>query len=198
MKRTLSVLLGAIATLQLFGDANDLPLLIDYERSSIEISGKAFGFIPATFLVEHFQAVVAASGNPIRLKKADFMFSYQDLKSGHEGRDRKIHNWLESKTYPEGRFTLRKIENEEGVLIAVGPLTLHGVSKEARFEYRIEENDGIISLNAVAKINYSDWGLPPLRIFIFKIRPALKISLNIEARRDSQFEAANTMPDSHF
>lgn len=167
--------------------AGNEPWKIDYDRSMIEITGTALGFVPSIFSVTEFQAAVKSDADPLVLKGAEVTFSYADLSSGYANRDRKIHNWLEAERFPEGRFSLLEVEEVEGSgsFVALGELKLHGVTKAARFVCDLDEVDGRLILKAEAKIDYREWGLPPLRILLFKVNHVLKISLQIEGHASS-------------
>lgn len=154
-------------------------LKIDYETSRLEIHAEAFGFIPAKFWFSEFEAEIELDESKMELKSAEFRFSYEDLTSGRENRDRKIRNWLESARYPEGRFVAERFLERDGERIAIGQLRLHGVSRQAEFVYSLDGDNEEVRLTAEANIDYREWGLPTLRVMFLSVSPNLKVRIDV-------------------
>lgn len=154
-------------------------LEIDRAASSIEIEGKALGFIPANFVVEEFDATIALQERTLELKGAEIALAYDTLTSGAEARDRKIRDWLEADRYPNGSFRLQRTERIGDERFAIGTLRLHGQSGEARFQYDTSIDGKVVTVRAKALIDYRKWGLPVLRVLFFKVRPELEIRLEL-------------------
>lgn len=178
MKRLRALAWACLATA--VARADDVKLETNYKASSIEVAGEAWGFIPADFAFRSFEAEIAIDDSGKALAAAEFRFSYLDLSSGSRARDKRIHEWLEAERFPEGRFLLERVEwDADGKLEAVGQLTLHGVTREARFGYALERELGAARLDAVAQIDYRQWGLPTLRVLVFSVDPVLEIRIRI-------------------
>jgi polyisoprenoid-binding protein YceI len=151
------------------------PLRVDYGASSVEIHGKAAGFFPATFRFDQFEAALQLGADGTQVTEATFQFRYDEITSGSTGKDKKVRDWLEAETYPIGTFTSERVETENGTTYLVGPLQLHGQSHPARFRCEVVRRDGQVNFLSQATIDYSDWGLPDLRIFAFKVQQELEI-----------------------
>lgn len=168
--------------------ADELSLEVDYERSSMKIEAKAMGLIPAVLRFEEFTADVAVDEETRELREATVSFRIDSLTSPRGKRDRKVKDWLDADTYPEGGFELLRVEEEDGAPVAVGELTLHGQTREARFRYELGESGEGVALTAESTIDYREWGLPIMRILFFKVSPKLKISLELQGRLVAQDE----------
>ena len=153
---------------------------IDFEASRISIVAKAWGIEPDEFVFKEFQAkIVLDDAN--HLAAARFDFSYLDLASGHPRRDRRILEWLEAEQHPAGSFLLESLATEDGQTYAVGQLTLHGQTHQARFAYTFHPPQAPTRIEAIARIDYREWGLPTLSILFVTINPILEIKLSIHS-----------------
>ena len=163
--------------------SESLSLQVDYENSSIRIIGKALGFVPAGFAFKTFRAEVSLEKDSLQMTKAVFILPYKELSSGSEMKDRRIHAWLDVENHPNGQFELTEHLLEKARSVAKGRLLLHGQTEIAQFEYESTKKDeDTVALNAVAKIDYRNWGLPIFRVFIFGVNPTLEIRLHLEGK----------------
>lgn len=149
------------------------PLQIDHATSSIQIHGKAAGLFPAEFRFETFEAALEI--REAEIVDASFAFRYDEITSGSAAKDKKIRGWLEAETYPLGSFTTERVEVEDGITYLAGSLLLHGKTRPARFRCQLAEDEGEVLFQARATIDYSDWDLPDLRIFLFTVQRELEI-----------------------
>ncbi len=114
------------------------------------------------------------------------------VETGNGRRDDDLRgaNFFEAAKYPEITFKSARIEKRGDGYVAVGPLTMHGVSKEIALPFTINgkikdpRGNEHIGIEAGVTINRQDWGLAYSRTMDnggLVVGNEVKIELNVEA-----------------
>ena len=114
------------------------------------------------------------------LLSAEFSFRFSDFSTDNKKRDAKMLRWMESETYPEARFTLRRVETGEEGRVAFGDLSMHGQVKEIAIPFTMETAGGRFVLDAAYTLDHREWGLEKIRLFIFTVDPVMEIRIHLE------------------
>ncbi|HSI07789.1 MAG TPA: YceI family protein [Rariglobus sp.] len=155
------------------------PLVIDPAQSRVEIVVKAT-VDSFTGKLEAYKAAVAVEGGHIAT--ASFRFNCSAIRTGKEGRDEAMNDWLETTKYPEGVFTLASFEPAaEGHFKACGILMLHGVSHEIVFPVSVIMDRKVYAIDGEAPLDTRDFGLPVIRKFgLLKVDPLVKVRFHLQ------------------
>lgn len=181
MMKPLSLLLAAALGLPLAAFAKPAPLLLDTTHSRIAVDVKA--------TVDSFTAHLSVSDATIivdpdtgQVVSAHAAFNFLDLKTGKTDRDRAMHEWQETPKYPTVVFALAMLTPlPDGTFLATGDFTLHGQTRRISFPTKIDRTNGNYTIDAEAKLDTRDFGLPVIRKFaVLKVTPELRVRLHLE------------------
>jgi len=153
------------------------------EKSHSFVGVEVHASPPHHFTVEvtDYEAEIEVEDQEPRSARFDFHFA--DLKSGNGRRDRKMQHWMETDTYPDGRFELERVENSpEGGLRGIGLLYMHGVSQPVVVDFAWEERAGELHFVGESQINYSGWNLGTISLLFFKVSPELHVRFDLAGR----------------
>lgn len=117
------------------------------------------------------------------------------LDTDDKDRDRRLRgpDFLESRRYTEIRFVSRRVERAGGGFVAIGSLTVRGVTREVRVPYTIEQAApglairGAISITGSTKISRKDFDLmwrPNPELANLFVGDQVTIELNLVALPD--------------
>lgn len=154
-------------------------LVIDQAQSSVEIVVKAT-LDSFTGKLDAYNAAVTVEGGHVAT--ASFRFKCSAIRTGKEGRDEAMNEWLETPKYPEGVFTLASLEpTTEGYFKARGTLMLHGVSHEIVFPVSVITDRKVYALDGEAPLDTRDFGLPVIRKFgLLKVDPLVRVRFHLQ------------------
>jgi polyisoprenoid-binding protein YceI len=155
------------------------PLVIDLAQSRVEIVVKAT-VDSFTGKLEAYKAAVAVEGGHIAT--ASFRFNGSAIRTGKEGRDEAMNDWLETSKYSEAVFTLASLEpTTEGHFKAHGTLMLHGVSRGIVFPVSVITDRAVYAIDGEAQLDTRDFGLPVIRKFgLLKVDPLVKVRFHLQ------------------
>ena len=96
----------------------------------------------------------------------DVVIRTASLDTDDKDRDRRLSgpDFLESRKFAEIRFVSRRIERTGNHLVAVGDLTVRGVTREVRVPYAIDKSSpalgaGVIGISGTTKVSRKDFDL---------------------------------------
>lgn len=155
------------------------PLVIDRAQSRVEIVVKAT-VDSFTGKLDAYNATVTVEGG--RVATATFLFNCSAIRTGKEGRDEAMNEWLETSKHPEGAFTLAALEPAAaGHLNARGTLSLHGVKHEIVFPVSVITDHKVYAIDGEAPVDTRNFGLPVIRKFgLLKVDPIVKIRFHLQ------------------
>ncbi len=169
--------LALLALLPLAALAAERPLKIDRSRSFVDVDVDATKNFTAHLDRYEARVVVDDAG---KIKGAVFTFKFRDLKTGNEGRDADMINWLGGGD-PEGRFELGNLAiTPDGQGQASGRLTYHGVTERVEFPINLAKADGNYTVTGDTTIDHRNWGLKVIRkALLFTVNPEVKIRFKL-------------------
>ncbi len=153
---------------------------INKKASEIRVESKATPPHTVKSFVRDYSADIQLDTKTLAVSKAEFSFKLKDFDSAHEKRDKKMYSWIESDRFPEIAFKLTNIIEVNGQTIGEGSLTMHGVSKEIEVPFSIIRKGDTLLLDGSAGFSYEDWNLEIIRLFLFRVRPDLKVTFHLE------------------
>ena len=177
--RYLSAVLLA-AGLALTAAAAERPLLVDPAQSHIEVAVKATvdSFVGRLAAYEP-EIAVADDGTIARARLA---FRFRDVQTGKEGRDKAMHKWQQSETFPDGTFVLSSLTPAEGATAtARGRLSLHGITRDIEFPVSVNRDGPRYAIDGDASVDTRDFGLPGIRMFaLLKVDPVVHVRFHLQ------------------
>lgn len=154
-------------------------LEVDKTLSSIEVDCKATGHSFTSVLKDYS---ISGSGNPLTLRPdaLKIAWKFKDLDSSDKKRDAEMMKWLGGKD-PEGSFKFTKTwAEEDGVLKAMGTLTINGVSQTVAFPVTIAKKDGNVVSEGKVVFKYTDFKLPVIRaMMVMTVDPTLVVRFHL-------------------
>ena len=160
--------------------AAERTLAIDPVQSRIEFGVKATmgSFVGVLNTYEAEITLDEASA----VKSAALTFKFSELTTGEDKRDRHMHEWQETPTYPDCRFELTRLTSQaDGMRLAEGRLTLHGLTRPLSFPVRITTEGQRLIIDGEAVVNTVDFGLPIIRKFLaLKVSPEVMVRFHLQ------------------
>lgn len=125
--------------------------VVDYERSQINFSSTHAGenFIGQ---FKDWQADISFDKTHLDASKATVIFNMSAVSTGKDLYDDTLpqSDWFDVKNYPQAKFQTSKIlALENGGYMAIGELTLRGMTKEVSFNFTLDHlNDTEVHMRA--------------------------------------------------
>jgi polyisoprenoid-binding protein YceI len=154
-------------------------LQIDQSQSTIEV---AISSTTSSFLgrLEKYLATIECEPSQALPTKADVVFDFKDLKTGVQGRDAHMLEWLKYTENPTGAFHLTGWSTEGGETLALGQLTLHGVKCDIRVPVVIKHQLQQYDIQGSVALDHRDFGLKRIRMaLLFTVNPHLKVNFHL-------------------
>lgn len=160
------------------GLAATLELDAQQSRISVAVATSVHDF---TGTVEVFQNSISFDQRDGQPRKADVSFDFKDLKTGSKGRDRDMLKWLSRAANPKAHFHLTGWKQEGTNSIALGDLTLHGVTQSVQMPTAIKREEDKIEISGMAKLDYRDFKLPVIReMLMFSVDPHMVVTFQLK------------------
>lgn len=173
-KILMSAMLSALAAA-----ATASPLEIDSHQSKIAVSVSATAHSFAGQL-QKYDARIECDAQAALPTKADVSFNFADLKTGNTSRDEAMLKWLEYTNSPTASFHLTGWKQNGATNIALGELTLHGVSKEIQMPAVIKHDGDAWDISGEAEFDHRDFKLSRIRkALILTVDPHLKVTFHL-------------------
>lgn len=162
--------------------AADRTLVLDPVQSRVEIGVKA--------TVDSFTGKLAQPAAVVSLAPdgsvatARLAFKFRDILTGKEKRDRAMHDWQQSDTFPDGEFVLVSLAaTAPGQFNARGRLTFHGVTRELVFPVTIALDQAVYAIDGEAVVDTREFGLPIIRMLgLLKVDPLVRVRFHLQGR----------------
>lgn len=152
---------------------------VDKDRSRIQVDAKATGHA-FTGTLKDFTA--SGSGDLSMLKPADFKlsWSFADLDTDDTKRDAEMVKWLGGGA-PKGGFQFVKTwAGKDGSTMAMGNLTIHGVTKTISFPYTAKKEGDWVTIDGRVSLDYQDFKLPIIRsMAVMTVDPKLVVRFHV-------------------
>ncbi len=167
--------------------AAERPLVIDLAQSRVEIVVRAT-MDSFTGKLARFDPAVGV-GDDGRVVSARLAFHFLDIATGKEGRDKAMHKWQETGKFPDGVFVLTSLEPAvapDSGFVAVGRLTLHGVTRDLRFPASVIRDAATYAIDGDATVDTREFGLPIVRMMgVLKVDPLVHVRFHLQGRTTS-------------
>ncbi len=154
-------------------------LEVDQEKSRIQVDAKATGH-SFTGTLEDYSATVKGDAGSIDPEAFDLTWSFKDLKTKDEKRDKEMLAWLGGGN-PKGSFTFTKTwTTAKGEKYAMGTLTIKGVSKAVSFPFTAVKEGEWVTIDGKVAMNYEDFKLPLIRsMVVMTVDPKLSVRFHV-------------------
>lgn len=123
---------------------------------------------------------------------AHIIIDASKFDSGNGARDRDVRDMLNVGMYPEITFELKSVlglddtplSEIDGSYVAMGVLTVHGISKEIRVPVHLHYNEESLTVEGSTEAKYTDYGIDPPRVagFIGRAPDELRLHVKIVAK----------------
>jgi polyisoprenoid-binding protein YceI len=137
---TTLMLAGLIATAAA-REAQGAQYEIAPEGSNVQFSVPVFGVSKVTGKFMRYDVKIdAGKKTDLSQAKVVAVIETASVDTGSDSWDGKLRTpaWFDAQKYPEIRFESRRVKKSGGKWAAVGPLTIHGVTKEVTLPFSIE------------------------------------------------------------
>jgi polyisoprenoid-binding protein YceI len=139
-----------------------------------------------------FSGTILLDEKDISKSSVEVTIKTASINTGNEKRDSdlKAEGFLEAEKYPEITFKSKRIEKNDDGYVAVGDLTLHGVTKEISLPFNLigpikdPWGNNRIGIQATLEINRQDYGVSWSKTMDnggLIVGDEVKIELNVEA-----------------
>jgi polyisoprenoid-binding protein YceI len=169
-----------------FGRAAEKPLAVDVAQSRVDVAVKVTVDSFVAKLTRYDAAVMVADDG--RITSARLGFKFHDIETGKESRDKAMHKWQQTETYPEGQFVLTALQPANGNgFTAFGRLMLHGVTREIQFPVSVTRDGDRLAIDGDAPIDVREFGLPVIRMLgLLKVDPLVHVRFHLQGRAEGQ------------
>jgi len=117
------------------------PYEISPEGSNVQFSVPVFGVSKVTGKFMRYDVKIDAGKKPdLSQAKVVAVIEMASVDTGSDAWDGKLRAaaWFDAQKYPEIRFESRRVRKSAGKWEAIGPLTIHGVTKEITLPFSFE------------------------------------------------------------
>ena len=138
------------------------------EGSNVQFSVPVFGVSKVTGKFMRYDVKIDAGKKPDPAQaKVVAVIEMASIDTGSDSWDGKLRTaaWFDAQKFPEIRFESRRVRRVAGKWEAVGPLTIHGVTKEITLPFRIEGRfagprpDDRIGIHATFSFDRREFGM---------------------------------------
>ena len=154
-------------------------LELDPQQSKVEVvvSATMDSFVGH---LQKYDAQVECEPQVVLPSKAEVSFDFTDLKTGNKDRDAAMLKWLDYTANPKVTFHLDTWKQAGMTNIAVGQLTIHGVTKAVESPVVVKEEGRAWDINGTTEFDYRDFNLPKIRkALVLTVDPHLKVAFHL-------------------
>lgn len=184
MSRSLARLFLGLSLATAAAVAAERPLTVDHALSRIQADVKATGH-SFTARLGQFDAAIGVAGDG-QVSSAKVSFKFAELVTGKEKRDKEMHAWQQTTSFPDVSFVLTSLEpagNATAGWNAIGRLTLHGTTREVRFPISILRDNARTVIDGAVPLDTREYGLPVIRMMaVLKVDPIVQVSFHLEGQ----------------
>lgn len=168
------------ASMAMSASAGQQALVVDFAQSRIEVAVKATMDSFVGQLSAYEPAILV--GDDGGVVSARVAFNFRDLGTGKAKRDKAMHKWQQTDTFPDGRFILQSIDPADGSsTMASGQLTLHGNTRDIRFPVTLRRNGPLYVFDGDVPVDTREFGLPGIRMFgVLKVDPVVHVRFHLQ------------------
>lgn len=165
--RAFALLLGALIALAP-GRLPAAEYAIDPDHSNVQFSVPVLGVSRVTGKFMRYDVKIAAGkARDLSQASATAVIEIASVATGSDTWDAKLRTpaFFDAQKYPEIRFQSRRVKSVKGRWGAVGPLTLHGVTKEITLPFTIQgrfsgpKPDEVLGVHATFSFDRREFGM---------------------------------------
>jgi polyisoprenoid-binding protein YceI len=125
------------------------------------------------------EGIVIFSPSDLETASLDVKLDASSIKTGNDKKDEHANSedWLDTKKYPEIRFTSSKFQKQDDKYLVYGTMKLHGVEKDVQIPFSYNEESG--EFNGSFVVNRSDYGVTGVGMKAKFVGEEIEISFNI-------------------
>ena len=171
--------------------AAEQPLSIDLTQSRVEVAVKATGDSFVAHLKHYEPSVTIADDGSI--VSARLAFHFRDIATGKAARDKEMHEWQQTDSFPDGTFVLNSLQPATGTgYMAFGRLTFHGVTRDIQFPVSLSQEGTRLAIDGDATVDTREFGLKIIRKFGFlKVDPLVHVRFHLQGSASAKREASS-------
>jgi polyisoprenoid-binding protein YceI len=134
--------------------------------------------------LEHYEPSITF-GPDGHITGARVGFHFLDVHTGKEKRDRAMHEWQQTKEFPDGEFVLDTLTpGAGGVSVARGRLTLHGRTQVLEFPVTLTTQGDVCAIDGDAVVDTREFNLPVIRMLgLLKVDPLVHVRFHLQGHR---------------
>ncbi len=140
---------------------SDLPMWeIDYQDSKLVFKGDQAG-APFEGQWQSWQAQLQFAPEALEQSKFDVMIDIASVTSGDEERDGYIvgEDFFDVQNHTQARFLATEFIQRDNQFVAVGKLTMKGITHDTEFVFSVTSEGAIKTLNGTAKLDRLAWNI---------------------------------------
>ena len=160
--------------------AAEQPLSIDFAQSRVDVAVKATVDSFVAHLTQYEPSVMLADDG--KVASARVTFHFRDVVTGKTSRDKAMHEWQHTDSFPDGSFVLSSLQpTANDGYMAFGRLTVHGVTRDIQFPISLSRDGTRLAIDGDAAVDTRDFGLPIIRMFrVLKVNPLVHVRFHVE------------------
>jgi polyisoprenoid-binding protein YceI len=160
--------------------AAERPLSIDLAQSHVDVAVKASVDSFVAHLTQYEPSVIMADDGSVT--SARLAFHFRDVVTGKASRDKAMHEWQHTDSFPDGTFVLSSLQPAADTgYTAFGRLTLHGVTRDIQFPISLSRDGTRLAIDGDAAVDTRDFDLPIIRMFgVLKVNPLVRVRFHLQ------------------
>lgn len=174
-KYLFSILFLIVAPLSLIATE----LIVDTEGSSVRVDVKASPPHSFTCDLQQYDASIDVDSSTGEINSAQLTFQLTDLETHNDKRNKKMLNWMDVEKFNTIRWTMTSVEEIDGQTVALGEMTMHGVTMAIDIPFTLSIAEGSYTLTGSVDFDYMSFDLPKIRLFLFTVKPNLHVNFTL-------------------
>ena len=157
-------------------------LVIDPAASRVSVDVKASPPHSFTCDLQAYEADIEVDPATGDITDCSFTFLLTDLETYNDSRNKKMHKWMNVEQHNTIKWSMTSIEETEAGLVARGEMTMHGSTLPVDITFSKASDGGSHTIAGVADLDYMDFGLPKIRLFLFTVNPDLHVHFELRGQ----------------
>lgn len=165
---------------------------IDAAHSTLGFSVRLVGFNRVRGSFDGYRGHILLAQEDLTRSRVSMIIDVGSIRTGVGERDEhlKSSEFFDAARFPVITFTSERIERAASGFVAIGPLSIHGVSREVRLPFVMSASPAVdpfgntrVSFTCAWSLNRSDFGVTGPAFWASAISDAVEIELEIAGRR---------------
>lgn len=133
--------------------------------------------------LDQYQATVECDPTAVLPARADFSFDFAELKTGSKDRDIAVLKWPEYATNRTASFHLTGWQEAGTNNIALGQLTIHGVTLAVQMPAIVKPHDTSWDISGQTAFDYHEFKLSKIRkALVLTVDPRSKVKFHLAGK----------------